>query len=506
MVETMKKINKIIALLLLSLLTSCYQDEGNYDYNAINEVNITGLPESEVVYFRNSDTLRATPTIEGTIDKDLDENYTYVWEAISYNPMEEKLGTTTQIGTEKNLNYFITLPDGNYKVYLKVQDHKTKVIWRSAFPIKVTNIIKEGWLILQDNKGMTRLDMVSLPSANQEIMLRDLLSKSDFKYGKGPRKIITLADMYINYDMARIAIMTDEGTTHLNTSDLAWDETMDYIYEFGASLDKIVGNNIVYWYMTGFNMFISDADVYLRTGYPVKLYIAPINHIDGVPIKISEHVGTLIAPYSQATVFYDETNQQFVQLVSTKSFTPCKVEEKVFANKTSRNMVYMGNTYHDKGRCYGLLKGSDMKLWLYAFKIVNGSSFAQVDKYHYEIDAPQIDKAIHFAFHPTLFYMFYATEDKVYQYDLVTKNCKELKLESGAVGEKISFLKFNMFTKRAQEAKCKELQDLLIVGSYKESDGFVRLYSVDSDFSKEANVYKSYNNFAKPIDITYKEI
>lgn len=502
----MKKLNKIIALFLLSLFASCYQDEGNYDYRAINEVMITGLPENEVVYFRNSDILKVSPIVEGTIDADNEGDYSYLWQAISYDPLQGSLGSVTELGVEKNLNYFITLPDGSYKIYLKVKDNKTNVVWRSSFSIKVTNIIKEGWLVLQEENGMTRLDMVSLPSATQEIVMRDLLAESGFKYSKGPRKIITLADMFVNYDMVRIAIMTDEGTTHLNTTDLAWDETMDYIYEFGASLNKIVGNNMVYWYMTGINIFISYSDVYFRTGYPGKLYIDPINYIDGSKIKISEHVGTLIAPYSQATVFYDMTNQQFVQLaVGNKAFTPCKVTETVFANKTSREMVYMGNTYHDKGRCYGLLKGLDKKIWLYAFKTLNASSFAQVPNYHYEVDAPEIDRAIHFAFHPTLFYLFYATENKVYQYDLVTKVSKELMLESGAAGEKISFLKFNMFTANAQIAKYKELQDMLIVGSYKESEGFVRMYRTESDFLKDATVYKSYRGFTKPIDITYKE-
>lgn len=506
----MKKIKYLFAILLLSSFVSCYQDKGSYDYNEINEIAISGLPTDEVSYFKYSDSLIVTPTIEGTLQQN-EDNYTYQWVAMSYDRKSGTAGASSEISTERNLRYFITLPEDTYNVYLKVTDKKTNVTWRKFFPIKVTTVTKEGWIVLQNKAGDSRLDMVSLPSATQEIILRDFL-KDSLPNSKGPRKIMTIADMYNSSDMARIAILTDEGTAHLETGSLKYDEINDYIYEFGATMDRIVGENICYWYMTGFNVFITDKDLYFRQGYVGKLYLNPVNNIDGKYFKPSPYVGTLLAPYSQATVYYDETNQQFVQILPSKtSFAVCQdpVTNAVFSFKTGRDMVYMGNTYHNGGRAYAILKGSDNKSWLYGIDIANASKFGQAKGYHYEITATNFEKAKHFAFHPQLTYLFYATDDKVYQFDMITKETKELKI-GNEVGEKISFIKFNLFTVNATTAKYKELQDLLIVGSYNEakpddSNGVIRMYDIESNFTFDAKIYRTYKDFAKPIDITYKE-
>ena len=61
----MKTIKYLLYVCSICLLTSCYEDEGNYDYRDINEVGIEGVPEiQEIDQF---ETLTITPVLEGTI-------------------------------------------------------------------------------------------------------------------------------------------------------------------------------------------------------------------------------------------------------------------------------------------------------------------------------------------------------------------------------------------------------------------------------------------------------
>lgn len=217
-------------------------------------------------------------------------------------------------------------------------------------------------------------------------------------------------------------------------------------------------------------------------------------------------------------IFYDETNKQFVQIVGgygATGFTPCTYTQTYFSNKTEKDMVYAANTYIDGGRGYAILKAADSKLWLYAYSIKTRASVAQVKDMHYELNFPNIDKAKYFAFHPTITYLFYATEDKLYQVDLGTKDCKEINLSTlsgynGNAGEKICYLNFNLFYAKANSAPHKELRDMLIVGSYDpsqpaESNGHIRLLKASSNFNDNTTIYRSYKDFAKPVDVAYKE-
>ena len=72
----------ILLSLCLTLLYSCYSDKGNYDYEEINEVKITGLSNGIVTKFKNVDTLKAQPVLEKTLSEG---NYEYTWTAVLQN-------------------------------------------------------------------------------------------------------------------------------------------------------------------------------------------------------------------------------------------------------------------------------------------------------------------------------------------------------------------------------------------------------------------------------------
>ena len=59
------------------------------------------------------------------------------------------------------MNYFIDLPLGKYAVYLNVLGPRDRSDWRQHFDMEVIIQTTEGWLVLCDEKGEVRLDMIS---------------------------------------------------------------------------------------------------------------------------------------------------------------------------------------------------------------------------------------------------------------------------------------------------------------------------------------------------------
>ena len=74
----MKTIKNILLLCCMAIFASCYEDEGNYDYHAINEVSISEIPST--VEVDRLETLSLTPTLEGSVYGDDESQYEYQWE------------------------------------------------------------------------------------------------------------------------------------------------------------------------------------------------------------------------------------------------------------------------------------------------------------------------------------------------------------------------------------------------------------------------------------------
>ena len=90
-------------------VAACSQDEGNYDYVDLKEPVITGLQDQSVLTLSR---LQLTPDL-GEADFPEGE-YAFEWKVLDRNVM----GEAVVIGTEKNLDYEVTLAPGSYALYL----------------------------------------------------------------------------------------------------------------------------------------------------------------------------------------------------------------------------------------------------------------------------------------------------------------------------------------------------------------------------------------------------
>lgn len=518
------KIYTLLSLCVI-LLYSCYSDKGNYDYKEINEVHIGGLPTGMVTKFKDVDTLKASPILDETLNG---ENYTYTWTAVLQNgKINDQF--EFEIGHEKELNYFVKLPLGKYYVYLKVFDQTTQVTWRQKFDLEVITATTSGWLVLSDNGGMTKLDMIS-QAGEDEFMVRDLLRDFDMPNKKGPKRIL----MNVNYSSSssgtedKIILITETGSCYLDPEYLSWDETFDLKYEMGMLPEPFMPTCVASiaprdWRYTR-NILLTTTEVYNRNVGSGYIYELPKNNILGEEktFKVAPVVITsgedIISQWQPPVILYDTDNNRFVQLDLTWNGTSCRIptlKKEVWPMVTGKDFVYATNTRQSSASSFIILRDDANKLWLHGLGNIYQNSFTQLEKYYYPIDAPAIERAKLFAVHTYYYFLFYVVDNQIYQFDMVTKESRKLtpKDSKGNIvnfsGEEITFIKFNLlqYGNRRDPDGYGQIEYRLIVGSTKggENGGIIRMLNIQERMNDEVTLYKEYPGFAKPVDIVYRE-
>ncbi len=132
------------AIALLPLLAGCYKDEGNYEYHAINELEIKGLEDNYTV--DADDSLIITPELQGTIYSDT-ARFSYSWE----------IGTD-EVSKSHDLRIQVDMTPGyKYSRYI-ITDKETNVRTYKDFGVNVSSSTA-GDLILVMSKYQGRAEM-----------------------------------------------------------------------------------------------------------------------------------------------------------------------------------------------------------------------------------------------------------------------------------------------------------------------------------------------------------
>lgn len=490
----------LLSCLITILLLSCFKDEGNYIYNDINEVKISGLPEEVEIYYRNVDTLRAKPVVEGNLDAGDHSRYYYEWKAVS-RPKGAETSSSFVIGQEKELNYFVVLPDNEYDIYCCVKDTLTRVTWNSSFPIKVTTELNAGWLVLSELEGNCKLDLISL-SAKQNVVVRDVFQ--DFPKLEGPKALQYCFNMNnVQYRTdPRFYLLSEGGCYKLDVENYQWAEEGNIFYEMMESPENYVPGIRAAGY--GWEFVASHGMAY-GVSKPFGMagpFGLPCNHLTDSEdyFEVAEAIGFYPHYYysNGIRVLYDITNKRFLRLANNMlSCEEILVEETYFPWTTGKDFVYMGNTPYDGGSTYAILKEPQSEnLSMYMMRI--GTGITQ-RKYVELNDAPDISKAECFAVYPASNWLFYAVGNTIYQYDL-NGHYEKIVLE----GMKVTFLKFNIFTGLSPD---ESVQRQLVVGCIDETtgglNGHMCFYKVPTSWGDEFELIGEYSSFGKPVDAVY---
>lgn len=166
--NVMKKIFGIICLALwaMVLVTGCYDDKGNYNYEQLLEVEVTGLvPDKEYTAFvAEPFQIPITVDVKNGDASDL----SYEWK------LEGEV-----ISTEKDLNVIANFPVkvGMY-AQLDIVDNKTGVRHITLFKVSVSSAFKNGWLILSDLGDKSQLSFMR----NDNVFMDDVYYQQNNEY------------------------------------------------------------------------------------------------------------------------------------------------------------------------------------------------------------------------------------------------------------------------------------------------------------------------------------
>ena len=153
----MKRIKLRLATVVLlgSLMSSCYEDKGNYDYAQMNDITVAiPLESSECVL---GDVLRITPELKFSAGKET-ENLTYLW---TFDGQE--------VGTDRVLNWTID-KDGKFKdLRLAVKDENTGVTYFGSSLLSVISpYTSDGWVTLSAKEDGTSMLTYMRPTTKDD--------------------------------------------------------------------------------------------------------------------------------------------------------------------------------------------------------------------------------------------------------------------------------------------------------------------------------------------------
>lgn len=209
--------------LIAALCCSCYEDKGNYDYDWIQDVEVTGEFKDTTVQQGTLFRLEPGPvraTAEGTKAIDPDD-FTYSWKAFwGYN--ESMLLSTNPI-----LNDTIWLPIGvTYQINYKVTEKATGVSWLKRFHMKVVQNYTSGLMMMtEDDNGKVELEIYAENTKGDKIHETGFMARSGFPYRGGGANFVATTSCGTGTKPYRyLWVSTGEGMGWLQLPDFSWEE------------------------------------------------------------------------------------------------------------------------------------------------------------------------------------------------------------------------------------------------------------------------------------------
>lgn len=535
-------------LFIISLFVACVDDKGSYDYMELGDIRVEGIPSvMEVLGYVENITVspKITSSVEGEIKAD-NPNYTFQYR-LGYKGMgslggvdEDKGVTYPWVDVTPESGFNLDIPANysadSYVCWFTVTDNRNDVVTSCFFDIVVSSTTSEGWLVLC-NEGAAervRLDMISRISSTRIETIHDIAA--------GLPEIHHATSLGFLPQLANpgdeVSVFSKEGCYLLDNESLESSELLEFnLNQFAMDPGETMMAEVTFpastysWQVKYRFAFSESGNVYLEdASNGGSAYGFPLNTTKaGSPteFKVAPFAGfSWVRPWSTSyapnVLFYDIDNQRFVAFQGDvynaaqqqMSSIPDPSENKLFSYSTGRDMVYMEGTRRSNGLVYAILEDEVGKRSIYGINM-GGNGFVQ-ELYIENVDAPDFERAEHFAFHSQFPLMFYAVENKVYLYNLGTKTAKELAGVQLGDSEIVTCLKFNLYRNSSYTSLTNQSEEFmnqqyrLIVASHDNSasdetkGGKVAFYSVDGVNDAVSKVAE-YTGFAHVVDVVYRE-
>ena len=422
-----KFLHYIIGALLACMLSACFKDLGNYDYEDPNKVVIGGINEYYAAMQGNY--FEIIPQLAFTDPAATDSaRYKYEWIAMKVGALVAD--KRKDLGKNKGLRIKVNLAAGKYNIYYRILDTLTGIQWQKSFDLEVTSNIYEGWMLMTEVNGKARLDMINKLN-NQYTVLPDVLASTGSGLElQGKPVAVHCFRMTQAATGYAIFLSTDKTTERIDAETFQYKSTMNIKYEMVSNVPDNFAPHSFVAPSSGIAYMIEGTDAYYFENVFNIRWGLPINILKGQPgtFRIAPFMAPNASVGTNMTAFYDIDNRRFVRHVGSEGSLSTKpTTDTLFDYNTGKDLVYMTYTPFANGNVFAILKElNGSKYYLARFTL--GSSTKQVD--YDEMTATDIDKASFFAVSPDFGYIFYTVGGKLYSYD-VSAMASKLMIDKG---------------------------------------------------------------------------
>ncbi|MDR3366521.1 MAG: hypothetical protein LBO71_06110 [Prevotellaceae bacterium] len=463
-------------LLLCALLTAgaCIQDKGNYDYHDVNSITISDINDVHESYLVSvGEYLKITPTLKFSLGEERD-TYRYEWRQMgNIAPYR----SVRLLSTERNLNLKIegsmSYSQTYYLMYC-VTNLTTGVRYDHVFKVTVQNKISKGYVVLHEQAGSDfNIDLIAAygDSLTRYAGVLDMFESSLPRAGRKPLDVLCYYDYTAptpydpsNHLRYSLWVLTDKGADRIKAEDYSYNP--DYNISKLSLIPAAVlgGKELVAEKMVATmpGEVPSNARSYMYFNGCWFFFNLPIMpYFFNLPINVLPGAGATpytVAPYIMPVSYYgaimfDEDSRHFMlhqtntedMLNSSKIYSSQKItsEKKYFAwGDSTYRLVYMGNRTWQTG--FAVVKKASTDSCALLQMMLEKSGAVQLGKSNFQ-QLPaglSVEDFKHFAYHPTLPYLYCATEDKVYKILVSTMAITDVTEQVIPAGSKLSVLEF----------------------------------------------------------------
>ena len=369
----MKRYNLLLifCLFLTGILSSCYEDQGNYDYDWVPEVTLnkgtggfrdttimrgqrlTVVPDLKMLLTSKDETSQDTVAFRP-------EEFSYKWTAYLHSISTEP----TVLAVTQNLDTIINLPLQSevYRIVYSVTEKASEVTWNFSFNLRVEARYSNAWLFLTEDDDR-QVDLVLYgnelgnQSENPWVFEENILERSGFPYrGKGAKFI------YYASNESRIYVGTGESAGWIGKNDLQWNDKQLLRFQMASAtavdytFENIIKTSCWHYIATDGNIYPRGNTDVVMSAYNI---LPPSMNVSGKyeTVKLAPFIGG--GPTSGRVLVFDETNNRML-VYSGSGGNPALNAQSLSGNNRLLNHKLYYMSYYVPDYAYVLVIAKDL--------------------------------------------------------------------------------------------------------------------------------------------------
>lgn len=364
----MKKIMKIAWLFVSAcLVTACYDDKGNYDYVALNEISVDTTGVSTTYTLEQYDSLHIVPVLRFTQGTIPDDKLAYKW--VMYTDKFSNTASDMEVlSTEKELHIQVTQQSKteNYAIMYYVTNLENNTVWQQKYTLIVQPSVVSGIVALHTLNGESDIDYIAttnaVPGVVENKWLKNILfSTVGRKLSGNPVSVSAVRQSgQTGSSVNAVYVATDEEFVKLSGKDFSWVcdvnelfyQRPDVLKPYRVLRDGQIAHTTV---------LINDDDVHNINNQSSQYW----NNTFSDALRAESSLGEVsVAPFiympdsywtPNLAVFYDTKGKRFVRLPSsfneTAKLAPfvTQISTAFDVNNIGKDLIWFGIGYNAHG-------------------------------------------------------------------------------------------------------------------------------------------------------------